>query len=492
MIERLDFLSSKFYYLSCKFILLTNFQKFRFMKRQHSYLIYAISLMSVAIVILLIMIVSASSGVKQAKLPPILSTSLRGMTHSESVDNYRKNYMKRLEDNLYFDYAGENLYTDLQVRSFIDELHKNLYGNTHSESPSAKLSSELVLDMREYIREYFGIEKATEYIVVFTYSHAQALKLIAEAFQFNQNSTFLYSTTSSNNILGLRGFATEKGAKAQSFDIKSDAKFEFAPNSSNLIAFPLVDEFDGSTLSVTKMQKIIKAANASNAATLVDASIYLANHKIDLKETPFKAVAVSFDKMFGYPTLGAVLIEGEFIKSLKKPYFGGGTLVFALPHENYEKMRLRPAEKFEDGSLPFLSIAALKNGFKLFDDLDFKQMTSGIRESFHRLYKGLKDLKNVKLYTDSTSETIVTFNILDKDQNIIDYNKVLAAAAAKNITLTGGCMNTPGTCTKLLGKTDSDLKKGGFGALRASVGWATSFNDIDGLVSFVKNYQAND
>lgn len=469
-------------------IVIPTYNEISGMKKTHSFLVYMIGLLSFGIIVLVVMVASEILNAEPSKLSSLPKFSLKGTTHAETVDNYRKKYMKRLENNLYFDYAQHNIYTDIQIRSFIKHLHKNLYGNTHSESPSAKLSSDLVNEMRDHIRKYFGIEKATEYIVIFTYSHAQALKLVAEAFQFNGNSSFLYSTSSSNNILGLRGFATEKGAKVQSFDIKSDTKFDFPQNTTNLIAFPLVDEFDGSTLSVAKMQKIIKNANSS-AATLVDASIYLANHKLDLKETPFSAVAVSFDKMFGYPTLGAAIINGKFIKTLKKPYFGGGTLVFALPIEDHEKLRLRPSEKFEDGSLPFLSIAALKNGFQLFDDIDFNQMTSGIRNTFNRLYKGIKDLKNVVLYTDQSSETIVTFNLIDKSQNIIDYKSVLAAAAAKNITLSGGCMNTPGTCMRSLQKTSEDLRSKDFGAIRASVGWATSFNDVDEFISFLKNYQ---
>lgn len=52
---------------------------------------------------------------------------------------------------------------------------------------------------------------------------------------------------------------------------------------------------------------------------LLDAASYVPTHPLDLAEHPADFVAVSFYKMFGYPTgLGALLIRTEDVGLLKK------------------------------------------------------------------------------------------------------------------------------------------------------------------------------
>jgi len=47
---------------------------------------------------------------------------------------------------------------------------------------------------------------------------------------------------------------------------------------------------------------------------------------ISLKETPVDAMAISFYKMFGYPTgVGALVVKKTFLAQLRRPWFAGGT-----------------------------------------------------------------------------------------------------------------------------------------------------------------------
>ena len=422
---------------------------------------------------------------------------LKGVDYADTLDNYRKYNLQRLENIVYLDYAKESVFADSQMQEITNDFGTHLYGNTHSESPSATLSTEQVQQARAFLLNYLGISSLTEYITVFTYSHAQALKVIAESFPYTEKSKFFYPSSSSNNILGLRGFVEKKGGKSGLFDITKKENFTFEDNSTNVIAFPLVDEFTGEVLSVEKMKQIINTPKGSSnlTITLADASLYLANHKLDLKETPFTAIAVSFEKIFGFPNLGCAVISGDLIPKLQKPYFGGGTLVFAMPNEDYEKMRLKPSEKFEDGSIPFLSIASLKYGFDMLKQL-------GADETFHyqhdmgqRLYRGINEVvyedqkKATIVYSPLESDSIVTFNVLDKNGNIIDYHQVLAAAKSANISLSGGCMSTPGSCYAALNVTEKEAEaKPEIGAIRASVGWATTMSDVDRLIQFLRDF----
>lgn len=101
--------------------------------------------------------------------------------------------------------------------------------------------------------------------------------------------------------------------------------------------------------------------------------------------------------------------------------------------------------RFEDGTLPFLSVISLLNGFSTLDRLvppinDTKSMTRISRHCFSLakyLFKNLKELKYsngqpvVKLYHDTDFESIdnqggiVNFNLLHTNGSFIGFAEVI-------------------------------------------------------------------
>jgi selenocysteine lyase/cysteine desulfurase len=59
------------------------------------------------------------------------------------------------------------------------------------------------------------------------------------------------------------------------------------------------------------------------------------------------AIAISFYKMFGYPTgVGALIVKKSLLAKLKKPWFSGGTVeIVGIPHGVTESEV--PYERFE-------------------------------------------------------------------------------------------------------------------------------------------------
>lgn len=297
---------------------------------------------------------------------------------------------KRSVKNL--DYSNNFLYPDSIITDEVELLSHELYGNTHSESKSSERSSDAVDDLRRDILKFLGtsIEK---YTIVFTHSNGQALKTFVEAFPFNSSSSFAYSSSSHNDILGLRYYAQKKSAVLKSINIDTINQdlSSLSKTGPNLLAFPLVDLFDGTTLTETEFDKIISMNNGDHQLiTLADASQYLMSHRLDLTSYPFSAVTFSFDHLFGYPKLGVLVINNDLISELEKPYFGGGTLVYALPSKDVVKMRLRPSERYEDGSLPFLNIVAVSSGFKLMETLKWSNVHQHIKNMTKQIIDILK------------------------------------------------------------------------------------------------------
>jgi len=73
------------------------------------------------------------------------------------------------------------------------------------------------------------------------------------------------------------------------------------------------------------------AAHAASLGyhTVVDAAALAPTSMINLGEYPIDAMAVSFYKMFGYPTgVGALVVKKSFLSQLRRPWFAGGTVEF--------------------------------------------------------------------------------------------------------------------------------------------------------------------
>ncbi|KAF2345079.1 Aminotransferase class V domain [Trinorchestia longiramus] len=97
---------------------------------------------------------------------------------------------------------------------------------------------------------------------------------------------------------------------------------------------------------------------------LLDAASLVATSPLDLSTTSPDFVPVSFYKMFGYPTgLGCLLLHRRAWRFLDKRYFGGGTVELADARSLKTVLRKLPADRFEDGTVSFLAIAALRHGF---------------------------------------------------------------------------------------------------------------------------------
>jgi len=62
-------------------------------------------------------------------------------------------------------------------------------------------------------------------------------------------------------------------------------------------------------------------------------------------------LAVSFYKMFGYPTvIGALVVQGDFLAKLRRPWFAGGTVdIVCFPRAVTESKV--EWERFEEGTL---------------------------------------------------------------------------------------------------------------------------------------------
>lgn len=73
---------------------------------------------------------------------------------------------------------------------------------------------------------------------------------------------------------------------------------------------------------------------------VLDAAALVGTSELDLAKVQPDFVVMSFYKMFGFPTgLGAVLVHRDAEWTLKKVYFGGGTVDVAVGEERFHVFR---------------------------------------------------------------------------------------------------------------------------------------------------------
>lgn len=81
---------------------------------------------------------------------------------------------------------------------------------------------------------------------------------------------------------------------------------------------------------------------------LLDAAALAPTSTFSLTDHPVDAMAISFYKMFGFPTgVGALIVKRTFLSELKRPWFSGGTVDIVQVPGNIVTRSAELHEQFE-------------------------------------------------------------------------------------------------------------------------------------------------
>ncbi|KAL0723653.1 hypothetical protein Bca4012_038252 [Brassica carinata] len=473
----------------------------------------------------------------------------------KNITEIRETEFKRLDQGVvYLDHAGSTLYSELQMENIFKDFTSSVYGNPHSQSDISSATGEIIADARRQVLEYFNASPE-DYSCVFTSGATAALKIVGETFPWTQDSNFVYTMENHNSVLGIREYALGKGASACAVDIEEAANEpgqlassgpfikvkhravltrnisklqneESRGDACNLFAFPSECNFTGVRFNLDLVNLIKQNNEAILEGTpfakskrwmvLIDAAKGCATQPPNLSEFPADFVVLSFYKLFGYPTgLGALLVRNDAAKLLKKTYFSGGTVAASIADIDFVKRRERVEEFFEDGSASFLSIAAIRHGFKLLKSLTTSaiwmhttSLSMYVKKKLQALRHGngagvcvLYGGENLNLSSHKSGPT-VTFNLKRPDGSWFGYLEVEKLASLSGIQLRTGCFCNPGACAKYLDLSHSDLLSNveaghvcwddndvingkPTGAVRVSFGYMSTFEEAKKFIDFV-------
>ncbi|RKO88650.1 pyridoxal phosphate-dependent transferase [Blyttiomyces helicus] len=439
----------------------------------------------------------------------------------------RESEYPQLLTETYLDFAGTPPFPHSLLAAHLADLTKpTLYGNPHSAaSPSASASAARIAAARDRILDALHAP-AGEYAVVFTANATAAIRMVAEGLDWSgeRRARLWYLRESHTSVVGMR---EEVGVRmvdetevetyvAEGGEDVGDAEF-------NLFAYPAQCNFSGTRFP---LEWSAGMRNRSRSwRVLLDAASYASTTAVDLSVARPDFLALSFYKMFGFPTgLGALVVRVDAAPLLLKSYFGGGTTAAIAPGSAWRLYRDDISARMEDGTLPFLEIAALKHGFDFIARIGGWPAVSAhathiASEAWRRLaalrHGGdpsrpaciLHSRHSPNPETLPTSHgPIIAFTLLTPAGTPVPPSDLARHAAVNRIHLRTGCFCNPGACAAHLGLSDDAIRENAelhghvcwddmdvvngraVGASRISFGAASTLEDVAAFIHFLDRF----
>jgi selenocysteine lyase/cysteine desulfurase len=439
------------------------------------------------------------------------------MLIAPDFDALRRREYARLDDagEVYLDYTGSAIPAASVIAAHTSRIAGGIFGNPHSAHAASRRSTAMIDDARESVLAFFGVDAST-HVVCFTANASAAMKLVGESYPFSPRAGLVLSADNHNSVNGLREFARRQVAPIACLPLDPDlrlddpmAHLDAADAGRGLLAFPAQSNFSG----VQHPLSLVDAAHDRGLMVLLDAASFVPTHSLDLRTYDADFVAVSFYKMFGYPTgVGALIARADALARLRRPWFAGGTVEFVSVQNDRHALKAG-VEGFEDGTLNFLGIGAVRTGLDSLRAMGMDAIAARVGALTGSLLRALETLRYdngaplVTIYgprdTCHRGGTIA-FNVLDAAGVVQPYAPIETALSDRGVLVRGGCFCNPGAAetafhfdraiearclTALAGRfavsTFAECLGPGIavGALRASIGPPTTEGDLARLTA---------
>ncbi|KAF7341555.1 Molybdenum cofactor sulfurase [Mycena sanguinolenta] len=405
---------------------------------------------------------------------------------------------------------------------------RNVLGNTHSINNSSTLSASCADEARASVLSFFHAS-SDEYTVIFTPNASGALKLVGEAYPFTDESRYLLACDSHNSVHGIREFAGRYGAGVHyipstpkgGLDVTTAHRllFRHQPNSPDAAPCLFVMTAQSNISNAKSPLSITQYAGALGYNTVLDAAALAPTSYISLTDYPVDAMAVSFYKMFGFPTgVGALVAKKSFLRKLRRPWFAGGNVDVVQVPGTVVTLSSKLHERFEDGTVNFLSLAAVGDGIRFlsaympFLPLRLSTLLHYLASSLSKLRHDKTDTPVVRILSALPSRRLTSVGAQSDVGSILSLlflapsgemlpNSFIAHAASRMcISLRTGCMCNPGGAATLLGIEDAmqelydGVTLGAFeqamgrelGVIRVSLGLASNFQEVWNVIRFAR------
>lgn len=426
----------------------------------------------------------------------------------------------RKQQHTYLDFTGANLFPQSLLRQHMQLLSQGIFGNPHSTNPASQYATQLVDEARQSVLQYFHAQD--DYYCIFTPNASGALKIVGECYPFDANSFLLLSLDNHNSVNGIREFAAQKGCAFQYTPLQKETLYidkealeqnlsAHAEKKNKLFAFPAQSNVSG----IKHPLSYVTLAQQKGWHVLLDAAAFVPADVLDLRDVQPEFVSMSFYKMFGYPTgIGCLLMRKDIFDRMKKPWYAGGTIT--LSSAGYRGHFLKDnEERFEDGTINYLNIPAVKNGLQFIQKTGIEKIKMRVSCLTQWLLQQLNQLeylngnKLIRIFGTADAARrggTIVMNFYYSSGAVIPFWKVEQRANENNISLRTGCFCNPG-----LDETNNNIYAGDLeyyfgsrergdyfdmidatkklrGSVRISLGLVSNFSDVYRFYKFAQQF----
>jgi len=434
------------------------------------------------------------------------------------LDEVRRTDFARLDagGHVYLDHTGAALYPVSLVEEHLALLRSSVLGNPHSDNPTSRPMTELVERARSAVLRFVSADPE-RYECIFTQNASGAIRLVGEAFPFGPDRPLVLSADNHNSVNGIREMARTAGAPITYVPLVPPA-LRLDPvvlrgaldGPPGLLALPAQSNYSGVRHPLPEVP--------DGWRTLYDAAAFAPTNRLDLDAVRPDFVALSFYKIFGYPTgVGALIARRDALEELHRPWFAGGTI--AIASVRADGHRLVPGHAgFEDGTLDFLAMPAIDAGIAFMErlgmDVIHDRVMALTRWSLVQMTE-LRHRNGVPLVRvlgprDATGRgATIAFVLSDPSGDEIPDRLVERIAAGRGISVRTGCFCNPGAGETARDVAAADLRpflddvvpvsscavdeairhrRGrGVSALRVSFGMSSNAADARALVDLLRS-----
>lgn len=378
---------------------------------------------------------------------------------------------------IYFDNAATTFPKPECVYTAVDECQRCFAVNAgRGTYKIARQASEVIQSTRVTLAKLVNI--SNENNVILSPSATVAMNIVLNGLEYNENTT-VYITPFEHNAVArpLKRLADIYGFSVEMipFDSKTQGLDTDAMRNKFIVKHPdivIVNHISNVTGNILPVDEIFNASGEYGAVNILDASQSLGLVPVDLlsKKTDFLVFA-------GHKNLYGSFGTGGFIYNSNvklKTFLTGGTGSDSLNLDMPEQM---PA-LYEPASHDIVAISALKASLSWINDIGINNIYTHKKELTDYAVQKLSELSSVTLYLPENRDNHIAIISLTHS----DYRPEELADILDNdfdIAVRSGYHCAPHV-HKLIG-TDS---KGG--TVRISIGYFNTKNDIESLVSALK------
>lgn len=368
---------------------------------------------------------------------------------------------------IYLDNAATTM---IKPQSVIEAVMKAINFGNAGRGSSALSSTRNIFMARENIANFFGIKNSSN--LAFTSNSTESLNIAIKGL-FNEKDHIITTVLEHNSVLRPVYEIEKKGIEVSIIgadekgnllydeilnNIKENTKAIICTHASNLT---------GNLIEIGKISKICKKYNL---LFILDASQTAGVYDIDVARDGIDILCFTGHKsLFGVQGIGGIYVrDGIEIRPLKS----GGTGI-----KTYSKVqpKIMPT-LLEAGTLNSLGIMGLSAGIDFIKDIGIDKIRNHEIFLMEKLYKGIKDIENIKIYGDFTKDRspVISFNIGDYGSNdvaeILSENFEIASRAG-------------GHCAPLMHKHFGTENQG---MVRLSIGYFNTEQEIEIAIDAIK------